>query len=197
MLGAEGGWPGPDPTAWELLSVPQDSALPPQPPAVRDHTGTLSPWLCPPCHPQPHMGSGDAQPPSAIGVFLGWAGEHHPPSRGWHCPGCLGIVSACACCATGWFLVATSPCCGRRWVPYAGAFIPSADRQPAVWLSSPNCSQCAWTKNCLERWQGLGADDMLGIFPLPRTPPVSSPTSYKNGRQQLGFAGRVGCLPLF
>lgn len=58
------------------------------------------------------------------------------------------------CCATGWFLVATSPCCGRRWVPYAGAFIPSADRQPAVWLSNPNCSQCARTKNCLERWQG-------------------------------------------
>lgn len=36
---------------------------------------------------------------------------------------------------------------------------------------------------------------MLGIFPLPWTPPVFFPTSCKYERQQLGFAGRVGCPP--
>lgn len=144
--------------------------------------------------PAPHGVWGCPATPSHWAVpWMGWGAP--PPFPGLPLPWVPGHCFCLCCCATGWFLVATSPCCGRRWVPYAGAFIPSADRQPAVWLSNPNCSQCAWTKNCLERWQGLGADDMLGIFPLPWTPPVSSPTSHKNGRQQLGFAGRVGCLP--
>lgn len=155
-----------------------------------------------PCHhccanhatPSPTWGLGMPSPSLPLGRSLDGLGSAHPLPRlalAW----VPGYCFCLCCCATGWVLVATSPCSGRRWVPYAGAFIPSADRQPAVWLSNPNCSQCAWTKSCLERWQGLGADDTLGIFPLPWTPAVSSPSSCKNGRQQLGFAGKMGCLP--
>lgn len=173
---------------WEELAKPRSrSSGPPLCPprlsspssatAVRDFVTVAVPTVPPPA---PHGAwACPATPSHWIVPWMGW-GEP-TPFPGLALGRAPGHCLCLCCCATGWFLVATSPCCGRRWVPYAGAFIPSADRQPAVWPSNPNCSQCARTKNCLERWQGLGGDDMLGIFLLPWTPPSFSPTSCKKG----------------
>lgn len=138
-LGAVRGQPSPDPAArgapfWAgLQNGPRDSA-PPWPPAERalragvragyagahrdlgtGHKGTC---VVPTTqHPAPRWGLGKPGDPLPVCHFSDGLVSSHHPSQSWcWCPG----IVRCLChCPQAPFLVATSPCCRRRWVPYA------------------------------------------------------------------------------